>query len=294
MLVSADPIVADPDGPETALHQEQVHAPESGPVMGSSSASKALAVLAAMAEAGESEFGVTQLGEMVGVPKSTAHRLLKALEGGGFVDRVGNKYRVGPLFFRLSEVARWSQYGELREVACRPLAWLFERSQAVAVHLAVLCGPNVLYLDKICKPAGTRLPSRVGGRFPATCTALGKAILAHSTPATVASVLDEPLVRATPRSVRGPVRLATQLTDIRRLGYATEAEESCHGMVCVAAPVLIGGIASAAVSLSVPSVVAGGNDGRLGSYGAHAIEAATRIARLIPGPGWHEQQRTAV
>ena len=285
MLVSADRMAERSGGAGMALAEVALSA---------SSASKTLALLAAMAESAQPQFGVTQLGEMIGVPKSTAHRLLKALEAGGFVDRVGVKYRVGSLFFRLSEVARWSEYGELREVACRPLAWLFERSQAVAVHLAVLCGSNVLYLDKICKPAGTRLPSRVGGRFPATCTALGKAMLAHSDPAVVASVLDEPLARATPRSVTGPGRLATQLAEIKRLGYATEAEEACHGMVCVAAPVLIDGTARAAVSLSVPSVVSGGIDGRLGSYGAQAIEAATRIARLLPDPSWHELPRAAV
>lgn len=285
MLVSADRMVTG---------SAEAQAPLAGSSMAASSASKTLALLAAMADATEPEFGVTQLGEMIGVPKSTAHRLLKALEAGGFVDRVGVKYRVGSLFFRLSEVARWSEYGELREVACRPLAWLFERSQAVAVHLAVLCGPNVLYLDKICKPAGTRLPSRVGGRFPATCTALGKAILAHSDPATVASVLDEPLPRATPRSVTGPGHLATQLGTIKRLGYATEAEESCHGMICVAAPVLVDGTARAAVSLSVPSVGSGGVEGRLHSYGSQAIETATRIARLLPDPTWHERPRAAV
>ena len=282
MLVSADRMMAGLDEGQTV---------PGGP---ESSAAKALALLAAMAEATEAEFGVTRLGELVGVPKSTAHRLLKVLEGRGFVDRVGVKYRVGPLFFRLSEAARWSEYGELREVACRPLAWLFERSQAVAVHLAVLCGPDVLYLDKICKPAGTRLPSRVGGRFPATCTALGKAVLAHSTSAEVASVLGEPLVRATPRSVTGPGRLAAQLAEIKRVGYATESEEACHGMVCVAAPVLIGGTARAAVSLSVPSVGSGEIGGRFGMYGAQAIEAATRVARLVPDRAWHERPRAAV
>ena len=284
MVVSADRMVVELGEGLAAL---------GGPASSTSSASKALALIAAMAEAAETEFGVTQLGEMVRVPKSTAHRLLKALEGCGFVERVGAKYRVGSLFFRLSEAARRSEYGELREVACRPLAWLFERSQAVAVHLAVLCGPDVLYLDKICKPAGTRLPSRVGGRFPATCTALGKAIVAHSAPTTVASVLSEPLGRATPRSVVGAGRFVTQLAEIKRLGYATEVGEACHGMMCVAAPVLIGGAASAAVSLSVPIAVSGGFEGRLGMYGAQAIEAATQVAALVSDPAGHAQTRAA-
>ena len=69
------------------------------------------------------------------------------------------------------------------------------------MHLAVLSGPDVVYLDKITRPEGTRLPSRVGGRFPATCTALGKAMLAFSDRSVVKAALRVPLARVTPYSV---------------------------------------------------------------------------------------------
>jgi hypothetical protein len=130
-----------------------------------SSASKTLALLAALGTRGRS-FGVTEVAMDIGVPESTAHRLLKTLEEYRFVARTGSRYRAGARLFELSEVARWCEYGELRDAAYRPLIWLFERSAAIAVHLAVLRGQDVMYLDKITCPEGTRLPSRIGGRFP--------------------------------------------------------------------------------------------------------------------------------
>jgi DNA-binding IclR family transcriptional regulator len=248
-----------------------------------SSASKALAMLEAISRARGSSFGVTEVAADIGVPKSTAHRLLKTLEEHGFVGRSGSRYRVGGSFFELSEAARWSEFGELRDIAARPLNWLFERSDAAAVHLAVLSGRDVLYLDKITRPAGTRLPSRVGGRFPATCTALGKAILAHSPRETVADVIGQPLTRVTPYSVALRKQFVGQLASAHGAGFAIEREEACHGTVCVAAPVLSEGVAVAAISLSVPTAVAGrGGAADLDSLGRLAIEAAAQVSRSLP------------
>jgi IclR family acetate operon transcriptional repressor len=248
-----------------------------------SSASKTLALLEALAKVQGGSFGVTEVAQDIGVPKSTAHRLLKTLEEHGFVARIGSRYRVGGRFFELSEAARWSEFGELRDVAYRPLAWLFERSDAIAVHLAVLSGRDVVYLDKITRPAGTRLPSRIGGRFPATCTGLGKAILAYSEWAVIEDVLEHPFARATPYSIAARRRFLDQLDQTRLLGFAVEREEACHGTVCVAAPILRDGAAIAALSLSVSTQgVSHLIEGRIASHGKLAAEAAAAVSRLLP------------
>lgn len=248
-----------------------------------SSASKALAVLEALGRSRRATIGVTEVAAEIGVPKSTAHRLLKTLEQHGFVGRSGSRYRVGGSLFELSQAALWSEFGELRDVAPQPLSWLFERSDAIAVHLAVLSGSNVLYLDKLTQPAGTRLPSRVGGRFPATCTALGKAILSRSSPAQVQRVLDRPMARATPYSVVMQRQFVGQLRAAAELGYAVEREESCQGTLCVAAPVVRDGRAVAAISLCVPTMGLGRvAEQRLGSFGRLTVEAADRVRALLP------------
>lgn len=248
-----------------------------------SSASKALALLEAITRHRGATFGVTEVATDIGVPKSTAHRLLKTLEEHGFVGRSGARYRVGGTFYELVEAARWSEYGDLRAASPRALGWLFERADAIAVHIAVLSGGDVLYLDKVTRPAGTRLPSRVGGRFPASCTALGKAMLAFSPPDTVQAVLDRPMARATPYSVVQRRQFVEQLAVARRLGYAVEREESCHGTVCVAAPVIHEGQPVAAVSLCVPTMGLGrAAEQRLGSFGRLAGEAAVKVAEMLP------------
>ncbi|ANQ75876.1 MULTISPECIES: helix-turn-helix domain-containing protein [Rhodococcus] len=134
-----------------------------------SSASKALELLEVISKARGNSFGLTEVAADIGVPKSTAHRLLKTLVEHGFVGRSGSRYRVGGTFFELSEAARWSEFGELRDVASGPLNWLFERSNADAVHVATLSGRDVLYLDKITRPAGTgcRAESAVASQLPA-------------------------------------------------------------------------------------------------------------------------------
>jgi IclR family transcriptional regulator, acetate operon repressor len=249
----------------------------------SSSAAKTLGVLTAMLKAGTPTVGVTEVAQELGMPKSTTHRLLKVLEDHGFVSRAGVRYRVGGRFFELSEVAGWSEHGELRDAAYRPLARLFERTDPIAVHLGVLRGRSVFYVDKVMGPQGTRLPTRVGGRFPATCTGLGKAMLAHSDAAVVDAVLAQPLARPTPYSVAARRRFVDQLEQTRASGYAVEREEACHGTVCVAAPILLEGRAVAALSVCVSSAsLARGREGRLAVLGELVVETAATVTGLLP------------
>jgi DNA-binding IclR family transcriptional regulator len=216
-----------------------------------SSASKALALLEAVATARRGVIGVSELAIAAQMSKSTAHRLVKELEEHGFVGRSGSKYRAGNGLFRLLEAARWSEYGELRDAAADTLSWLFDEC-ASTVHLAVLEDAEVLYLEKITGPGGCRVPSRVGARLPASCTALGKAMLAFSEPAVVVSLLQRPLPRVTPYSISVPRLLVDDLARARRQGVAREQEEASFGFACLAAPVLVGGQPIAAVSMSHP------------------------------------------
>jgi DNA-binding IclR family transcriptional regulator len=251
-------------------------------VPASSSASKTLTLLKALSRAPDGPHGVTEIARLSELPKSTVHRLLKILEEHGFVARQGTQYRLGSDFFELSLATHWSEYGELRDVASRPLAWMFERADAVAVHLAILRGPNVVYLDKLSRPEGARLPSRIGGRFPATCTALGKAMLAFSDRSLVRDVVYGPLARPTPYSVAERRRLHEQLGQTRATGYAVEREEACHGTVCIAAPIVQDGRAIAALSLCVPTYgISHAVPDRTAAYGKLAVDAASAVTRLL-------------
>lgn len=247
----------------------------------SSSASKVLALLTAMLRNGRGAVSLTEVAVAAGLPKSTTHRLLKVLEDHGFVDREGSLYCLGGTFLDLGETARWSPFVDLRDAAYPHLAGLFERSGAIAVHLAVLRARSIHYVDKLMRPEGVRLPTRVGGRFPAACTGLGKAMLAVSPTKVLEEVLVDPLPRATPRSVTAHGQLATQLRQARDDGFVVEHEEACHGVVCVAAPILSAGEPIAAISVAIATVALGRSRrgraddlGRLVSAAAQAVGAA--------------------
>src|SRR5262249_4063525 len=68
------------------------------------SADKALRILSLFDEA-HPERGVTELSRLIGVHKSTASRMLTAMEMRGFVTRVGDRYRLGPELVRLGTLA---------------------------------------------------------------------------------------------------------------------------------------------------------------------------------------------
>ncbi len=113
------------------------------------------------------------------------------------------------------------------------------------MHLAVLDGSDVVYLDKI---GDSRIPTRVGGRVPAHCTAVGKAILAYADQDDAVDLR----ARKTKYSIASAAHLAVELAKVRARGVAFEREESLLGFGCVAAPIGSPGEAMAAVSVCGP------------------------------------------
>lgn len=217
-----------------------------------------------------------------GLPKSTTHRLLKVLEEHEFVEREGSLYRLGGSFLDLTESAHPTRYAALRNAAYPQLAQLFERTGAIAVHLGVLRGRSIHYIDKLMRPEGVRLPTRVGGHFPAACTGLGKAMLAVSPGEVLDEVLGAPLPRATPRSVTAHGQLLAQLKRVTESGYAVEHEEACHGIVCIAAPILAAGEPVASVSVSVASVALGrSHERRVTDLGRHVTATAVAVGEAL-------------
>lgn len=215
----------------------------------SSSIAKAVRVLRSLAQAGDDDDGVTHIATLAGLPKSTTHRVLAVLIDEGLVSRNDQRYRLGPGWFELQSALSSSEWQRLVDQARMPLASLFETTGAT-VHFGVLDGNDVLYLEKLTARGGTRVPTRVGERRPALCTALGKALIAYSGPDRMRSVLSQPLPCLSRRSITSPRMLQNQLLDIRRKGVSHDLEESQQGVFCVAAPVFRSSELVAAVSVT--------------------------------------------
>jgi DNA-binding IclR family transcriptional regulator len=191
---------------------------------------------------------VTELTRRTGLPKPTVHRLVTQLLDWGALERTGTEVRLGMRLFELGQMA--PRQRSLRDAAL-PLLGDLQTATQQTVHLAVLEGAEVVYVVKLPSRNGPEVPSRIGGRMPAYCTGVGKALLAHSPPAVLFAVVEAGLVRHTPRTVVMPGLLQRELADIRRTGVAFEREESARGIACVACPVLDErGSAVAAVSVT--------------------------------------------
>ena len=106
------------------------------------------------------------------LPRSTAHRILDQLVRLRWLEHTNAGYRLGGRALGLG--GREPAQNALRSAAAPVLHDLAIRTDLV-VHLAVLTGTDVYYLDKDGGRSAVEVPSRVGGRAPAHCTALGKA-----------------------------------------------------------------------------------------------------------------------
>lgn len=214
-----------------------------------SSVLKALTLLAAVGSS-EEPLGVTALARETGLPKSTAFRLLGLLVKRGLVERRGSRYALGLQVFELGNRIAHCQPRSLRDIALPRLVELYASTKCTA-HLAILDGLDVLYLEKIHGLDPVPSPSHVGGRVPAHCTALGKALLAFQPRTELAKFLSRRLRPLTGYTIVVPDLLATELEGVRTAGYAIDREESCIGLTCVSAPVLDSSRrAVAAISLS--------------------------------------------
>ena len=214
-----------------------------------SSAAKAIAVLEAFRGAG-AVLGVTEIAHRTGLSKSTAHRLLAVLVERRFVQRHDNRYMLGRALFELGSLVPDCRPRSLREAAVPVMADLYATTRAT-VHLAVLEGLDALYVEKLHGPGSVQSPSRVGGRMPAMCTGVGKAMVAFSTPEVIDEHLAQPVRRLTPHTLVHPKLLRENLAKIRENGVAYDQEECQLGLRCVAVPVLRAGTEEPIAALSL-------------------------------------------
>ncbi|QYN19826.1 IclR family transcriptional regulator [Amycolatopsis sp. DSM 110486] len=210
-------------------------------------ASRVAAILGAF-RPGDDTVGVSELARRTGLAKTTVHRLTRHLCDTGLLEPDGTALRLGLRLFEIGQLA--IRRRGLVEAARPSLADLREATRNT-VHLAVLEGTEVVYLDVLRGPDAPDVPSRIGGRFPAHATGVGKAILAFSPEPLVARVIDAGLPRISRRTITAPGLLRRQLARIHAEGVAFEREESGVGVVCAASPLLdAAGMAVAAISIT--------------------------------------------
>jgi DNA-binding IclR family transcriptional regulator len=233
--------------------------------------------------AGFDRVGVTRLARHLEVPAPTVYRMLRALERAGYVEQLAEsrEYRLTLKLFELgSRVASRTTLRDLAAVEVERLA----HQAGLASNVSVLVDGDVLYLAQVKTEDLLAVNLTPGSRAPATCTAMGKAMLAWDSRDARAIVGPGPYPSRTTHSITTYEALSTELADIQRLGYAVDRQELTLGVWCVAAPILgVRQTRPAAVSVSAyrPELDAAEEE-RLGRL---VIAAASRISDRLGGLG---------
>lgn len=167
----------------------------------------------------------------LGLAKSTARRLLVALVDVGFaaVDDAG-RYRLGDRLLGLA-----SADGAHLAAALRPVLDAVASATGETVDLSVLRGRQMWFIDQIESPHRLRAVSAIGGRFPLTDTANGKAALA---------LLDDDEI---------PAALAEEIREVRRTGIAYDRDEHTAGISAAGVARRVPGGHVLAISVPAPT-----------------------------------------
>jgi DNA-binding IclR family transcriptional regulator len=199
-----------------------------------------------------SGLSLAELGRVVGLPRSTVHRIVKTLAEDGFLT-VGpnqNGVRLGPELAQLAATARRSLLN-IAHVQMEEMA----RAANETVDLAIWQGDSVRFVDQVIGDQRLRAEVIVGMTFPAYCTANGKAFLAELHPSALATYFaNHKLVKLTPHTTVSRAKLVKELKEIRETGVAFDREEHTE-MICavglVVHDVRDGGVA--AITIAAPA-----------------------------------------
>jgi len=230
-----------------------------------------------------SENGMTfpELVDDLLLPKSTLHRLLQnLLEQGMLRHDDDRRYRLGYGIFELARLA-WDRVDIRREA--QPTVAGVVHDTGETVHLAILDGLEVVYVDKVEGSHSFRMASMIGARNPAHCTGVGKALIAYLDTADLKRLLANHKLREfTPKTITSVRSLLSELALIRKRGYAFDDEEHEIGIRCAAATIFnFRGAPVASLSITVPTIRCDAK--RLSVLGRRVSAAAVEITQRCGG-----------
>lgn len=184
----------------------------------------------------EPRLPLTDIARKVGLPLSTAHRILTTLRTVGIVEQEGDRdlYRLGLKLLELGSMVLANM-----EVHREALPCIEElvRETGETVHLGVFDGSQVVSIEKMDSPHGLASNITIGKGAPAYCTGVGKALLAHQPDSAVEYVCRLGLAKHTRQTITDPERLRRELAQIRAQGYAVDNMEHQPDVRCVAVPI---------------------------------------------------------
>lgn len=251
------------------------------PATGTQAVDRAAELLSLVIESTEPR-GFTDLVHESGLAKSTASRLLQALERHGLLLRDDSgQFRPGALFSLYA--LRHEPTDGLVDIAGKTLRRIGDET-GETVNLAVPRAGLVVEVAQIDSAYLLGATNWVGTHVPAHCSAQGKVLYAYG----ALTPPEEPLEPLTPHTITEPSMLGRELRQVRRQGYAVSVEELEVGLVAVAAPIRTRGSATvAAIGVTGPSARM---VDRTAALGRLLVTEARRLSRQL---GYRPEHDTA-
>lgn len=188
-----------------------------------------------------------EIGERLGMARSTVSRILNALDDEGLVASraARGRYRLGPEIARMATTLRRSVVLDVH-----PFMEELSRELEETVDLSILDGDRATFVDQVVSPHRLRAISAVGESFPLHCCANGKALLANLSVAEQAQAVPSRLARLTANTITTLAVLRKELERVRTEGIAYDREEQTEGICAVGA--VLKGVTDQTVAVSVP------------------------------------------
>lgn len=231
---------------------------------------------------GDTQLGVSELARRIGVGKSTSHRVVWTLVQEQLLEKVEDTglFRLTPTMRNLGISAETAL--SLHQAATGPLDQLRTITDHT-LHVAILDGTDVLYVERRESPTTMAVFSRVGGRNAAYLTSTGKVLLAYLDADEQERLLTSMrLTRRTAHTITSKTALRAELDQVRRQGYGVNVQESEAGMVSLAAPIR-GRTGRVVAAVSVAGHISNNDAEPIRRLARPVMETAGRISHNL---GW--------
>ncbi len=174
-----------------------------------------------------------EISDALGMPRSSAHALLRTLVSQGWVrsDTSGTLYGIG---IRALLVGTSYLDSDPYLPLITPFLDDLRADLDETFHLGRLDGTDIVYLATRESKQYLRTSNRVGRRLPAYATSLGKVLLAERFGTERDEHVPAALKPLTPKTITDRAALDLALDDVRVRGYATDDEENTLGLRCFA------------------------------------------------------------
>jgi len=256
------------------------------PARGTTAMDRGAELLVRVLEAGR-PVALAELASASGIPKSTASRLVSALERQGLIEQDGERGRLrpGPAILRVAERSMLERgVVELARASLDALA----QSSGETINLAVPARHGVEHVAEVESRHFLGAGQWLGRSVDYHCTAVGKVFMAFGR----ATLPARPPAQLTPRTIIDPRLMLAELERVRNEDFATAVDELETGLAAIAAPVRgAGGEVVAALSVSGPTTRM--TPQRIAELQPILIDEATALSRRLGHREHHEQGENA-